>query len=265
MKTKKFRWGGVLLTLALVLSVILIPFSAFADTAEVPLMLTVEAAPLEFTVTESIQMSVIQGNSDLTITPVTVTNNGSEDLKVSQIEITAETGWSLTSSDTDFTTSDSKGKLAFTLNSHDFSGGAYTPGDELSAGGSKEYQLAGKISSQADLMAAGKVSDFVVTVEKAVSLITFYAPFPYTDYTQGVAVTPENGCECQAEEGMTWEEWVNSEYNTYNIAIYSETFGDNVVIGINGATRAYVLKNVMKTDLIIEKECYAFVMVSLYD
>ena len=39
----------------------------------------------------------------------------------------------------------------------------------------------------------------------------------------------------------------------------------NVVIGINGATRAYVLKNVMKTDLIIEKECYAFVMVSLYD
>ena len=114
-------------------------------------------------------------------------------------------------------------------------------------------------------MAAGKVSDFVVTVEKAVSLITFYAPFPYTDYTQGVAVTPENGCECQAEEGMTWEEWVNSEYNTYNIAIYSETFGDNVVIGINGATRAYVLKNVMKTDLIIEKECYAFVMVSLYD
>ena len=167
-------------------------------------MLTVEAAPLEFTVTESIQMSVIQGNSDLTITPVTVTNNGSEKLKVSQIEITTESGWSLASSETDFSTSDSKGKLAFTLNSHDFSGGAYTPGDELSAGGSKEYQLAGKISSQADLMAAGKVSDFVVTVEK-VEIISFTLKSGDSGTVRGIY---------SAEKGMTWEEFINSSYNS---------------------------------------------------
>lgn len=191
---------------------VLTPCAVFADTAEVPLMLTVEAAPLEFTVTESIQMSVIQGNSDLTITPVTVTNNGSEKLKVSQIEITTESGWSLASSETDFSTSDSKGKLAFTLNSHDFSGGTYTPGDELSAGGSKEYQLAGKISSQADLMATGKVSDFVVTVEKATNLIEFII-------SVGAALN-----FYQAEEGMTWDEWVASSYNTDGYSVGSDGY-----------------------------------------
>lgn len=232
--------GGVL-SLIVILSMVLTPFTAFADTAEVPLMLTVEAAPLEFTVTESIQMSVIQGNSDLTITPVTVTNNGSEKLKVSQIEITTESGWSLTSSETDFSTSDSKGKLAFTLNSHDFSGGAYTPGDELSAGGSKEYQLAGKISSQADLMAAGKVSDFVVTVEKAVNLISF------TIY----------GISYQAEEGMTWAEWAVSIYNTDGYIASDEK------VTTSNSKRVYYKENsvnvyVIGTDLINPNINYAY-------
>lgn len=192
---------------------VLTPCAVFADTAEVPLMLTVEAAPLEFTVTESIQMSVIQGNSDLTITPVTVTNNGSEKLKVSQIEITTESGWSLASSETDFSTADSKGKLAFTLNSHDFSGGAYTPGEKLSAGGSKEYQLTGKISEKADLTSATQVASMVLTVEK-VEIIAFKI----------------GGGSYQAEEGMNWAEWVGSSYNTdgYVIegsSIYNEETG----------------------------------------
>lgn len=184
---------------------ILTPCAVFADTADVPLMLTVEAAPLEFTVTESIQMSVIQGNSDLTITPVTVTNNGSEKLKVSQIEITTESGWSLTSSETDFSTSDSKGKLAFTLNSHDFSGGVYTPGEKIAAGTSTTLQLAGKISEKADLTNATQVASMVLTVEK-MSIISFKIS------EERPTNTYQN--TYQAEEGMTWAEWVESSYNT---------------------------------------------------
>ena len=224
---KKFHGGGAL-SLIVILSMVLTPFTAFADTAEVPLMLTVEAAPLEFTVTESIQMSVIQGNSDLTITPVTVTNNGSEKLKVSQIEITAESGWSLASSETDFSTSDSKGKLAFTLNSHDFSGGAYTPGEKIAAGSSTTLQLAGKISEKADLTNATQVASMVLTVEKNVNLISFTITDRYSPtYTY------------QAEEGMTWGEWIESSYNTDGYYIS----GVKVLFSFNGHRVVYEVNN----------------------
>lgn len=29
-----------------------------------------------------------------------------------------------------------------------------------------------------------------------------------------------DGVECQVEDGMTWEEWVESEYNVINAVIY---------------------------------------------
>ncbi len=196
-KWKNIEWGGVFLTLIIALSMILTPCAVFADTAEVPLMLTVEAAPLEFTVTESIQMSVIQGNSDLTITPVTVTNNGSENLKLSKVEINAADGWSVVNASTDFTTADSKNKIAFTTGGHDFASGTYAPGETIAAGSNTTLQLAGKISEKADLTNATQVASMVLTVEK-VEIIAFKI----------------GGGSYQAEEGMNWAEWVESSYNT---------------------------------------------------
>ena len=215
---------------------ILTPFTAFADTAEVPLMLTVEAAPLEFTVTESIQMSVIQGNSDLTITPVTVTNNGSEKLKVSQIEITTESGWSLASSETDFSTADSKGKLAFTLNSHDFSGGTYTPSEKIAAGGNTTLQLAGKISEKADLTNATQVASMVLTVEK-VEIIAFKI----------------GGGSYQAEEGMNWAEWVESSYNTASCTKASDIY----IYYSLGSTPGWVCKGSISNRVLVTDEIIA--------
>lgn len=34
----------------------------------------------------------------------------------------------------------------------------------------------------------------------------------------------------QAEEGMTWEEWINSEYNTENYTVYDNDFMDNDLV-----------------------------------
>ena len=45
------------------------------------------------------------------------------------------------------------------------------------------------------------------------------------------------GTTCQAEEGMTWEQWVNSKYNTVSATITSDKVyvgGSYVVIIING-------------------------------
>ena len=196
MKVKKSHRGGVLLSLILVLSMILTPCAAFADTANVALMLTVEAAPLDFTVTDSLSMHATQGQTALTIDSLAVTNTGSEDLKVSSITITPAAGWSVEASSTDFGAA-GKTALGFTCNGHDFSGGAYAPGETLAAGSNLSYTLAGQISANADLMSATQVASMVLTLERAVTITSFTIA----------------GTSYQAEEGMTWEEWCNSSYN----------------------------------------------------
>ena len=176
---------------------ILTPCAAFADTANVSLMLTVEAAPLDFTVNESLSMHATQGQTALTIDSLAVTNTGSEDLKVSSITITPAAGWSVEASSTDFGAA-GKTALGFTCNGHDFSGGAYAPGETLAAGSNLSYTLAGQISANADLMSATQVASMVVTVEKAATIISFTIA----------------GTTYQAEEGMTWGEWFKSEYSS---------------------------------------------------
>ena len=209
---------------------LLTPFTAFADTAEVPLMLTVEAAPLEFNVTESISMHATQGHSDLAIDPCVITNNGSEDLKLSKVEINAASGWSVVNASTDFTTADSKNKIAFTAGSHDFSGGAYTPNEKIAAGGNTTLQLAGKISEKADLTNATQVASMVLTVEKNVSLISF--KIDVISY--------------QAEKGMTWDEWIASEYNT-------DGFADD-----NYCWTIYEGRSITGSDVIVEGYTYIY-------
>lgn len=210
------------------------------DTGEkrtIPMYLTVEAAPLEFTVTENIQMSGIQGASDLTIDPVTVTNIGSENLKLSQVEITAASGWSVANASTDFTTADSKNKIAFTAGSHDFANGAYTPGEKIAAGTNTTLQLAGKISEKADLTNATQVASMVLTVEKDVTLISFY--IRDTSY--------------QAERGMTWAEWVNSSYNISGLVLYYNNIVtksyDSIVSTANDSYYAVLGTDIINADL----------------
>ena len=228
--------GGGVLSLIVILSMVLTPFTAFADTAEVPLMLTVEAAPLEFTVTENIQMSATQGASDLTIDPCVITNTGAEDLKLSKVEITAASGWTVVNTSTDFTTADSKNQIAFTAGGHDFSGGTYTPNERIAAGEGTTLQLAGKISEKADLTNATQVASMVLTVEKDVTLISFY--IRDTSY--------------QAERGMTWAEWVNSSYNISGLVLYYNNIVtksyDSIVSTANDSYYAVLGTDIINAD-----------------
>ena len=237
MKAKKYQMGGVLLSLVLVLSMILTPCAAFADTANVALMLTVEAAPLDFTVTDSLSMHATQGQTALTIDSLAVTNTGSEDLKVSSIAITPAAGWSVEASTTDFEAA-GKTALGFTCNGHDFSGGAYAPGETLAAGSNLSYALTGQISASADLMSATQVASMVVTVEKAVTIISFTIA----------------GTTYQAEEGMTWQEWVESSYNTDGYYCNSAyVYGSSGCVGVNAGLR---VRPVSLTGQIIAQEEY---------
>ena len=181
-----------MLLLALILALnMLLPMEAMAAESGT------QATALDFTAPESLAMKVTQGHSDLTIDPCVITNTGAEDLKLSQVEITAASDWTVVKASTDFTTADSKNQIAFTAGGHDFSDGAYAPGETLAAGSNLSYTLTGQISANADLMSATQVASMVVTVEKAAALISFTI----------------DGTSYQAEEGMTWGDWIDSSYN----------------------------------------------------
>ena len=60
------------------------------------------------------------------------------------------------------------------------------------------------------------------------------------------------GVQYQAEEGMTWGEWVNSEYNTSQILVINGTV-------LTGPTGVYILKDnraVLGTDILINNMSY---------
>lgn len=167
------------------------------ESPDNPAVFYTMAIPLDFTAPESLSMKATQGQSDLTIDPCVITNTGTEELKLSQVEISAATGWTVVNASTDFTTADSKNKIAFTAGDHDFANGAYAPNEKIAAGGDTTLQLAGKISEKADLTNATQVASMVLTVEKAAALISFTI----------------DGTSYQAEEGMTWGDWIDSSYN----------------------------------------------------
>lgn len=162
--TRKKITTGILILLLLLMAVF--PCAAFADTATVPMYLTVSEEPLVFDVTENIQMTATQGSTTLAIDPVTVTNNGTKKIQVSSIALNPASGWTVEASSTDFTTAAATA-LSFTCSGHDFANGAYAPSDAIAIRTSKTYTLEGQVSAKADLMQATKVSDLVLTVEKA--------------------------------------------------------------------------------------------------
>lgn len=166
-KSKSKKLGGILLSLVWALSMILTPCAAFADTATVPMYLNVSEEPLVFDVTEKIRMTATQGSTTLVFDrPVTVTNNGTKKIQVSSIALNPASGWSVEASSTDFTTAAATA-LSFICGGHDFANGAYAPADAIAIGTSKTYTLEGQVSAKADLMQSAKVSNLVLTVEKA--------------------------------------------------------------------------------------------------
>ena len=204
---------------------ILAPCAAFADTANVALMLTVEAAPLDFTVTDSLSMHATQGQTALTIDSLAVTNTGTEDLKVSSIAITPAAGWSVEANSTDFATA-AETALGFTCSGHDFSTGAYLPGDSLIAGESLNYSITGQISANASLTAAVQVATLVITIEE--------------DTPQIIRINMDGCSAGYATAGMTWEEWMvaydekNCEWAEETGAIIEVTDFDGRFLAIDG-------------------------------
>ena len=145
----------VLIMLLLLMAVF--PCAAFAQTSNVPMYLTIVAAPLEFTVTERIQMEGIQGNDTLTINPLVVNNIGSSDtLKVSSIAVEGTgSGWTLSSADTDFSAAENAKAYSISCDGNDLSAGTYAPGTTIDPQGNVEFALTGKVGTQSEILTMG--------------------------------------------------------------------------------------------------------------
>lgn len=74
-----------------------------------------------------------------------------------------------------------------------------------------------------------------------------------------------NSTTYQSEEGMTWAEWVESEYNTFGYYI-SEDYSNYIVAPGGGSTRVVIVVGsfilydsytyVLKTDIIVSQHAY---------
>lgn len=98
----------LLLSGALALSMMAAPMTAFAadfdgNTTTTPIHLSVEATPIDVTVTDSITMSVAANSTEAQVSDFSVTNNSKVGvIDVSNVNVTAKEGWTKTSYTTDF-------------------------------------------------------------------------------------------------------------------------------------------------------------------
>lgn len=63
-----------------------------------------------------------------------------------------------------------------------------------------------------------------------------------------------NGTQYKAEEGMTWENWVNSNYNTISAYIVYE---ESAAIRHDINNETYVINSTLPSDNIVENTAYA--------
>lgn len=131
--------------------------------------LTVEATPIDVTVTDSITLSGSNSVEDMTITPMEVTNNSTMGvIQIDSMEVVCEEGWSLVSNDTVFSKLESNTK-SFSLvvdleDDYDFSNGAYTQAGTIDPTASTTINLAGKLGMHTTSINAKKIATITTTV-----------------------------------------------------------------------------------------------------
>ena len=178
----------------------MMPAAAFA--ADVPVLLTASEAGVDVTVSENITLTSQAGSADLTVSDLTVKNNATiGSVEVTGISASAENGWSLVPADSGFEAMQANAKkLYLGYGNHDFSTGELDVSDmDIAPGQTETISLDAKTGIVTTNISAQNVATVVVTIglKNAVHLISFTI----------------QDAEYQAEEGMTWAEWVDSKYN----------------------------------------------------
>lgn len=253
------------LALALVMSLALAAPAAAADVGtsgnagSVPVALTAEAAAFSVTVPTSIPMSIDSDAKVTCATNLSITNNTAAPVEVTNIEVQSGT-WSIV----DYNRGDRSPLASEKVNSNKLglalkpSGGSQiatstngtqslsVPSDEwvISAGGSLPFECAGVATA-----VSGAIADAVQAAK-----VVFTIGWKEASTSPTLISFTICGTIYQAEEGMTWEEWIGSDYD-----------GTTAIFIKNGIVVADFMNlctihnsEINATDTIIPNEIYDF-------
>jgi len=181
--------------------------AALAQQVAVPANMQVQPVAIDFEITESISMYAESGQNQLTIDNLQISNNAENGYKliVSEIAVTAAEEWILKPDTEDFSAKIDQNEFSLTTGGHDFYTGSVFPADKIIPGNTKSYGFSGQTGIFTTAVSE-KAADFIVTIDyEKVNLINFSV----------------DGTSYTAAEGMTWQQWVSSPYNTDGFKIVS--------------------------------------------
>ena len=180
---------------------------ASADTLSVPLTMEVQPLTIDFEITESIKMSAEAGQNQLTVDDLVITNNDTNGYKIniSEIAVVPANGWVMKPASESFEEKIDMKEFSLSTGNHDFYTGSLIGNTEVGNGASQTYSFTGQTGVFTSAVSE-KAADIIVTIGyEAPALITFM-------------VDEET---YNAIEGMTWREWMASDYNVDSFKLVS--------------------------------------------
>ena len=165
----KFAGGGVCFLLILLLSVVSSGI-ALANESSIQAYMSLAATSLDITISESISMSNDGATENLTVSDLVVKSNMDLGVvKVTDISVNEENGWTLVKKGTDFISMNADSQQIYLgYSTHDFSKGSLKMNDfKVAPGESKALSLSGKTGPLKTDITNEKVATVVMTAELA--------------------------------------------------------------------------------------------------
>ena len=212
---------------------------AFANGQSTPIEATIEASTLSVTVPTSLPISFGADGESKTEMSATITNNSVAQVVIADIRVDVANGWTLVPWDTDWQDDGLGAKeYAFMINNEEVSTDGSVDASNFEAingsGGTLEFTYNGRMAPQNESRNV-TIGSVVFTFDwKQPDIISFNVR--QSEYTETKTF--------EAEEGMTWAEWVESDYNTSEVDVGANIVSiyiNNNIVYYDGQTNTYHL------------------------
>ena len=243
-----------LISSALALSMLAtIAVPAFAEEQSSPITVDLQATVMNVTVPTKLPISVDANGNSVTTTTAHITNNSAAQVEVTDVKVVAASDWTIKSWNTDWSSAVLGTKeFAFKINDNEVAADGIVDaelGVINGSGGKLAFTYEGRIAPQDGtgevtlgnvVFTLGWVEGEVPDVpESEAELFEFWINGPFN-------------MKFTAEKGMTWEEWVGSDYNTFGYNINNNQIYDKLSIRVITQNGEQVFPNMV----IVENDDY---------
>lgn len=215
------------------------------STTSIPLNLTMNSALFSVTVPSSLPIEVMPDGSVQVATDAKITNNSQSQVVITDFKVEMASGWRLSSYSDDFTQKAANSKeIGISVNDIDAATGNLVDGfTPINSGAYQNINYKVKLAPQTESKTVGTIGYLLVTVgwaEDPVEMITFSYQKNYKEIIS-----------FEAEAGMTWGEFLNSEYHNGFFYVEGET-----VMGPDNYCVHDTMNGVTVNDVINPSYCY---------